>query len=72
MVQSDKYYKSRAVDITSEVGLLLTDVVSELSLSQLLLNFRDTGSLVYEQPYNIILLCKYNQYYISCTCVQTI
>ena len=32
MVQFDWYYKSRAVGVTSEVGLLLTDVLSELSL----------------------------------------
>ena len=31
VVQSDKYYKSHAVGVTSEVGLLLTDL-SDLSV----------------------------------------
>ena len=33
MVQSDKHYKSRAVGVTSEVGLTTDRDLSELSLS---------------------------------------
>ena len=35
-MQSDKYYKSRAVAVTSEVGLLLTEIFQSLSSFQLL------------------------------------
>ena len=46
MEQSNKYYKSHAVGVTSEVGLTTDRDLSELSLSLLLLYFRDTGSHV--------------------------
>ena len=48
MVQSDKYYKSRAVWVTSEVGLLLTEIFqSSVCSTSLLLHSSETQRLLY-------------------------